>query len=222
MSTTTREPDDQPVPTSNVAVRRLRFGPLDIEYDERVLRPRSWTARQSQWAADLLEGAPAGPVLELCAGAGHIGLLAVLASTRRLVSVDVDPVACDYARRNAAAAGLADRVEVRQGDLRDVLDPDERFAVVIADPPYLPSTQTGRYPDDPLRAIDGGADGLDLVWPCVAAIATHLLPGGSGVLQLRSADQATKVADRLAADGDLGLLEYRNQGRGVLARLGRR
>jgi methylase of polypeptide subunit release factors len=200
----------------------VRFGPLSIEYDERVIRPRPWTARQSHWAAALLAVAPPGPVLELCAGAGHIGLLAVVGSQRRLVSVDVDPVACHYARRNAAAAGLTDRVEVREGDLREAVGADERFALVIADPPYLPSAETARYPEDPLGAIDGGADGMELVWPCVDVIAAHLLPGGSGVLQLRSAEQVTKVADHLAVQGDLALLEYRTQGRGVLARLGRR
>ena len=58
-------------------IRTMTFGDLEIAYDDRVLTPRPWTALQSEWAAELLESAPAGPVLELCAGAGQIGLLAV-------------------------------------------------------------------------------------------------------------------------------------------------
>ena len=73
----------------------LAFGPLTIAFDERVLRPREWTAAQSAWAADLMTSAPDGPVLELCSGAGHIGLLAVLLSSRPLVCVDASSVACD-------------------------------------------------------------------------------------------------------------------------------
>ncbi len=219
--TTTAPRDDLPTPPTRSPVRRLRFGSLTIEYDDRVLRPRPWTTHQSRWAADLLAGAPAGDVLELCTGAGHIGLLTVSAYRRRLVAVDADPVACAWARHNAALNGMADRVEVREGDLRRVVAPDERFALVVADPPYLSSTEVGAYPEDPLTAIDGGPDGLVLVWPCLAVIRDHLLPGGHAVLQLRSADQVRRVQDHLAADGELAVLEHRSRGRGVLARIGR-
>lgn len=198
---------------------RMRFGHLAIEYDARVLRPRAWTADQSTWAADLLSTAPAGPVLELCCGAGHIGLLAVAGSQRSLVAVDANPAACEFARANAASAGLADRVEIREGDLRTAVGAEERFAVVIADPPYLPSDQTSRYPDDPVIAIDGGPDGMGLVWECLRVVARHLLPGGSAVLQLRSLDQLRQVADRVERDGGLAVSDYRDLGRGALARL---
>ena len=56
----------------------VQIGALTIAYDASVLEPRPWTARQSEWAADLLSVAPAGRMLELCAGAGQIGLLALL------------------------------------------------------------------------------------------------------------------------------------------------
>ena len=72
-----------------------------------MLRPRAWTENQSRWAAELLPGAARrATVLELCSGAGQIGLLAVAGSERRLVCVDVNPVAAEYTRRNASAAGL--------------------------------------------------------------------------------------------------------------------
>jgi methylase of polypeptide subunit release factors len=200
-------------------VSELRFGSLSIAYDERVLRPRSWTLRQALWGAELLVAAPAGPVLELCCGAGQIGLHTVASSQRELVAVDVDEAACELTRRNAATAGLTDRVEVRHGDLGAAVAPDERFALILADPPYLRCDETGRYPEDPLLAIDGGPDGMHLVWRCLDVIAQHLLPGADALLQLRSAEQAGRVADRLAADGDLVLHQYRSFGHGVVARI---
>lgn len=197
-------------------VRSAPFGPLQIQYDARVLEPRAWTTAQSAWAAELLGSAPAGPVLELCAGAGQIGLLAVLGSDRPLVCVDIDPVACEYARLNARAAGLAETVEVRTGPMDAVLADGERFPVVIADPPWVRSDEVDRYPEDPLRAIDGGADGLDLARHCVEVARGHLSPGGSLILQLGTARQV----DALTTDG-LHVVEVRTHDRGVLVRLDR-
>lgn len=194
------------------------FGSLRIAFDDRVLRPRAWTADQSRWAADLLPSAPAGSVLELCTGAGQIGLLAVVDSDRRLVCVDLSPVACEFARRNADAAGMADRVEVREGSMDAVLGDDERFALVVADPPWVRRTEVGRYPEDPLLAIDGGDDGLDVARLCIEVSRRHLLPGGSLVLQIGTVDQVERLRREL--DGsDLDVVEVRECERGVLVRL---
>lgn len=185
-----------PVPP---APSTIRIGRLDISYDDRVLRPRPWTAAQSEWAAQILRDAPAGPVLELCSGAGHIGLLAVADSDRRLIAVDADPVACEFGRANAAAAGMADRVEIRNAPLTEALRPDERFPVIVADPPWVPSAGTGAYPADPLSAIDGGADGLALARQCLEVARAHLAPDGVMLLQLGDLQQAGELADDLRA-----------------------
>ena len=201
------------------------FGHLPIVFDQRVLRPRPWTVAQSRWAAELLRTTPgATHVLELCAGAGHIGLLALAMADAipvRLTTVDVNPAACEYTGRNAAAAGLRERVDVREGPIDAVLDPDERFDLVIADPPWVPRSETERYPDDPLVAIDGGTDGLDVVRACLQAAERHLVPGRSMVLQLGSSDQAVQVRDHLrATESMLAATDVRSFGtHGVLMRL---
>lgn len=191
--------------TADPALETIRFGGLDVAYDHRVLRPRPWTAAQSHWAAGLLAHAPAGPVLELCAGAGHIGLLAVAGTDRRLVAVDANPTACAFARRNAEAAGLADRVEVRHAVLEDALAPDERFPVILADPPWVPTQRTGDHPEDPVFAIDGGRDGLGVALRCLQVAREHLHPDGVLLLQLGTLAQADEVERRLR-DGATGLL----------------
>jgi methylase of polypeptide subunit release factors len=194
------------------------FAHLEIRYDDRVLRPRPWTAAQSLWGAELLRSAPEGPVLELCCGAGQIGLLTIVHEPRRLICVDLNPVAAHYTRRNAVGAGVSELVEVREGAITDVLRADERFALVVADPPWVRRSETGRFPEDPLLAIDGGDDGLDIARMCVDAAAAHLLPGGSALLQLGSTDQADLVGE---ASGDLRLTEVREYDGGVVARLDR-
>jgi methylase of polypeptide subunit release factors len=173
-------------------VRAVRFGSVTVAYDGDVLEPRPWTLEQAAWAIDLAAGVPDGPILELCAGVGHIGLVVAKETGRPIVQVDADPHACDLAVRNARAAGVAS--DVRCGDLGAVLDRDERVPLVLADPPYVPRDDTARHPDDPRLAIDGGEDGLELAERCVAVAADHLVPGGALVLQLRDLEQVGRLA----------------------------
>jgi release factor glutamine methyltransferase len=198
------------------------FGPLRISYDDRVLAPRPWTIEQSRWAAELAKDAPEGRLLELCCGAGQIGLATISAVRRRLVCVDVDPVACEYTRVNADLALLGGLLEVRTGPIEAVLLPDERFAGIIADPPWVPHAEVGRFPEDPATAIDGGPDGLDEARTCVRAAADHLMPGGFAVLQLGTREQVDRIAAELdGPDSSLLVEEVREFEGGVLARLDR-
>lgn len=198
----------------------LDFDGLTIRFDDRVLRPRPWTAAQSRWAADLLEALPAGPVLEVCAGAGHIGLGAVARSRRHLVSVDVDPVAIGYATLNANAAGMADRVEIRRGRLEDALTAGEEFVLIIADPPWVRRTEISRFPEDPVVAIDGGTDGLDVARLCLHVIGTRLAARGVALLQLGTPEQAEALAPEIDAAG-LRVVEVRAYDGGVVVCLAR-
>jgi release factor glutamine methyltransferase len=210
----------QPSPTGPpVESRVMDFQGLRIEYDDRVLEPRPWTAAQSVWAADLIRFAPPGPVLELCAGVGHIGLLAVTLAPRMLVAVDASPAACGLLQRNAAAAAI--RVDVREGPMEEVLRADERFGVIIADPPWVPSADVGRFPEDPITAIDGGPDGLGLARLCLDVISRHLVVAGSAVLQVGPDEQADRVTELVAEHDGLVVVEVRSFERGALVQIDR-
>lgn len=181
--------------------RTTQFGPVLVDFDGRVLAPREWTLAQSEWAAELSAVLPDGPILELCAGAGHIGLAAAVLAGRDLVQVEADPVAAEYARFNADRAGWAARTEVRDEPMQRALGPDERFGLIIADPPYLPTADVPLWPDDPVAAIDGGPDGLDLLRTCLDLAAAHLQPGGWLLLQVAGVAQAELVENHLDAHG---------------------
>lgn len=202
-------------------VESVQFGGLDIAFDNRVLRPRPWTLAQSEWAAELLSVAPPGPVLELFAGVGHIGLAAVLDSDRDLMMVDVNLAAVQLARRNADAAGLQGRVVVRHGRIDEVLESGERFPLIVADPPWVPTAGVAEFPDDPTIAIDGGADGLALARSCCRVVDAHLDVDGSAILQLGTLAQVDAVAGYLADElaSMVRVVETRTFDRGVLTRL---
>ena len=199
----------------------MDFGRLRIAFDDRVLRPRPWTAAQSAWAAEILATAPAGPVLELCSGAGQIGLLAVADIDRRLVCVDLDPVACDYARRNAAAAGHgrpgrgprgADR---RGGARRRAVRRRDRRPAVGAPRRDRPLPRGPAAGDRRRRRRHGRR--LDLRRHAPGCTS---LPGGSLLLQLGTVEQVDAVRERLRGD-ELSVTEVRWHERGVLVRIDR-
>ena len=201
--------------------RQMIFHGLTIRYNDEVLEPRPWTEAQSGWAADLLDDAPEGPVLELCAGVGHIGLGAVQHSARKLVMVDFNPVAQRYAQQNATANGLIEQVEFRLARMEEALAASERFGLIIADPPWVPSEETSKFPADPLTAIDGGDDGLDLARLCIDLMNQHLADGGTALLQLGNTQQVEQI-DAYAAQlpaGSLRVAETRSFDDGVLVRL---
>ncbi|MEI2641686.1 MAG: methyltransferase [Candidatus Nanopelagicales bacterium] len=195
----------------------VEFGGLQITFDSRLLSPRPWTQAQSRWAASLLPDLPPGDVLELCSGAGQIGLLAMAHSRRGLVCVDVNPAAAEYTARNARAAGL--RVDCRTGRPAHVLGAHERFALIIADPPWVPHEQTKQFPQDPVRAIDGGPDGLTVTRECLTAILRHLLPGGVALLQLAPGDEQADAVSGMVAGTRLTAGERRHFERGTLLRI---
>jgi release factor glutamine methyltransferase len=189
----------------------IRFGPIDVAFDDGVLRPRPWTLAQSQWAAELSVGAP---ILELGCGAGHIGLAAAALAGAPVVQVDREPAACRWAARNASANGLGHRAEQRCGRVEDVVGVDERFTVVVADPPYVPTEEVALYPEDPRGAIDGGHDGLDAVRSFLTAVAGHVDPAGSVILQLRGLGQVAELERWLAHPSSpaLAVAEARSYG----------
>lgn len=123
-------------------------------------------------------------VLDLGHGVGSVGLFALrhLPQCQRLVGIELQEPSAALARLNAAHNGVAGRVEVRQGDLREpaVRAGLGRFDLVLANPPYLPpgSALSSPYPARAFARMELRGDVFD--WCRVAA--EHLAPEGAFVL----------------------------------------
>ncbi len=89
--------------------------------------------------------------------------------------------------------------------MQSVLGADERFTCILADPPWVRSQEVGRFPLDPLTAIDGGTDGLDLARICVSLIGRHLADDGVAVLQLGDTTQVAAIESHLDSKPHLDL-----------------
>lgn len=119
-----------------------------------------------------------------------------------LHAVDVDPVAVRCARRNLDAAVRQGTAFVYQGDLDAPLPPRlaGRVSVLTANVPYVPSAEVPFLPSEardfePLTALDGGADGLDVLRRVAkAAAARWLRPDGSVLVEISERQQDAALA----------------------------
>jgi 16S rRNA (guanine966-N2)-methyltransferase len=114
----------------------------------REVRPTSDRAREALFdTLGTLLDVDGAHVLDLYAGSGAVGLEAVSRGAASALLVEADARAAAVARSNAAALGLADRVEVVRDRVERLLDiaPSQPYHVAFADPPYaLPDAEVDR------------------------------------------------------------------------------
>lgn len=115
--------------------------------------------------------------LDLCSGTGIQGLLAAK-SAKRVVSVEMNPKAVPVTEFNIRLNHLEDIVELRQGNLYDVLSPNEKFDFIYANPPFIPVADGVVYP----ICGDGGADGRMVLDRIIARMPEFLKPGGEAII----------------------------------------
>ncbi|GAA3618641.1 peptide chain release factor N(5)-glutamine methyltransferase [Kineosporia mesophila] len=168
------------------------FRRLELLVGPGVFIPRvetEWVAGLAVEAASALEDPL---VVDLCTGSGAIALaVADEVPSARVVAVELDPPAVEWARRNIEALGS--RVDLRAGD---AVRADERLLadlvglvdVVVANPPYIPPDAEPTEPEvrdhDPVLALYGGGDdGLAVPRGVVATAARLLRPGGLLVME---------------------------------------
>jgi len=192
------------------------FSGLALHVAPGVYVPRNHTEELACRAAALL---PAGArAVDFCTGAGAVAAhLMTAVPTARVVGVDIDLAAAECARRNGVSTAV--------GDLDGALRRDRLFDVITAVPPYVPSGALRLLPADvqryePTLALDGGADGLDLVRRVVDAAGRLLRPGGWLLVEV-GGDQDEALEPALATAGFEPVTSWRNDDgdlRGVVAR----
>jgi release factor glutamine methyltransferase len=147
-------------------------------------------------------------ILDLCTGSGVIAIsLAKEYPAAQLVATEISEAAAAVARRNATRNAVADRVDVRHGDLFAPVR-GERFDLIASNPPYIASavipTLSAEVRREPMIALDGGGDGLAFYDRICAEARAHLAPGGVLIVE-HGFDQADPVRARFAAAGLSGI-----------------
>ena len=185
-------------------VGKKEFRSLELAVDARVLVPRPDTETAVDAALALLPAGEGGRVVDVGTGSGAIALaLKKERPALEVLAVDRSPDAAAVARANAERLGLA--VEVVEGDLLAPVAARAPFAAHRLQPALHPVGR-GRRRWRPrcarsrCAALDGGADGLDVIRRLVADAPPLLAAGGALVLEV-GAGQAPAVAALFAADG---------------------
>ncbi len=181
------------------------FWTIDLALNSDTLEPRPDTETVVDAVlAAIPDHDAALTLLDLGTGTGCI-LLALLSElpNARGVGVDLSPLAVAAARDNADRNGLAARSHFQTGDWAS--DIRDRFDIVVSNPPYIPSADIAALaPEvrehDPMRALDGGPDGLAPYRIIAAQLPTLLTPGGLVAFEVGQG-QAADVAELLERQG---------------------
>ena len=136
-------------------------------------------------------------------GSGVIALtLAAERPNFRVQAVDRSGNALRLAQDNTKRLGLTERVELLQSDLLAACPGP--YDLVAANLPYIPGGDIAglarEVQHDPIIALDGGADGLEIVARCITAAHERLASGGRVALEIGH-DQAERVRELLAGAG---------------------
>lgn len=135
--------------------------PLTVRAD--VLIPRDDTETLARAALELAQTAGLQNALDLCCGSGCVGIALAVHGDLDVTFADLSDAAIALTRENAARHGIA--APVCQGDLFAAIDPNERFDLIVCNPPYIRSGDIAALDPivrerEPHLALDGGADGL--------------------------------------------------------------
>jgi release factor glutamine methyltransferase len=155
--------------------------------DKRALIPRPETEQLVEITLEIARPKNSPALLDIGTGSGVIALtLALELPGAALHATDLSPDALALAGENAARHELSDRVRFSQADLLPA-EPTF-FDIIVANLPYIPTNEIPTLSEevrhDPVTALDGGEDGLDLIRRLIETAPGRLAPGGAILLEL--------------------------------------
>lgn len=210
----TRCYDKVPVP---YITGKAMFAGLEFIVDERVLIPRSPIAEL------ILDGL--GPwfhrqperLLDLCTGSGCIGIAATIhLGCEQATLVDLSSDANAVAKQNIEKYQLDERIEVIQSDLFESLSTEDKFDVILTNPPYVDAkdlaTMPNEYRHEPIMGLEAGNDGLELAHRILAESSEYLADDGLLVMEVGNSWVALEES---YPNVPFTWIEFENGGHGV-------
>jgi len=176
-------------PTAYIT-KHIEFYGMDFYVDNRVLIPRSATETlidetlklAKQYKNQAITIAEAGP------GSGIISItLAKHLPTAEIYACDISLKALEVTGLNSSQHGVASRIHLLRSDLLDSLTVPVDF--IVANLPYIRTAEMLTLSPEiqlfePILALDGGEDGLDIIRRLCRDTPRHLKPGGHVLLEL--------------------------------------
>ncbi len=176
-----RRGDGEPVA---YLVGSREFFSLPLRVTPEVLVPRPETEALVVRVLDLCRAAEAPRIVDVGTGSGAIVIACAKHLPRaRFVATDLSAAALEVARENAAAHGVADRIEFVTCDLLGSPQAAGPFDVVVSNPPYVREDEFESLPRDvrlhePKGALVAGPTGVEVVGRLAAEAPARLRAGG--------------------------------------------
>ncbi len=172
------------------------FLTLKIKVGQGVLIPRPETELMAEHAVKTVNSKQSTVsseertrVLDLCCGSGCLGLaLAKEFPDAEVCGLDISEHALLYADENAKFNNIKN-IKFFKGHLFDALEKDLVFDLIISNPPYIRSAdvqglQVEIKDWEPLNALDGGIEGLDLYREIISSAGRFLNDDGILMFEL--------------------------------------
>lgn len=139
--------------------------------------PQPYIGLDSYWLSRVIVNRLHGEVLDLCTGSGIQAILAAK-TAKKVVAVDIDASALEFAKFNAYLNEVNEIIEFREGDLYTTLQEDEKFDYILSNPPFIPIPEEMMFP----ICGNGGIDGKKIVNRIMEGYNTYLKDGGRGIM----------------------------------------
>lgn len=172
---------------------KKEFMGLDFTVTPQVLIPRPDTELLVETAVHLAQGIGGSPLMvDVGTGSGAIAVsTAHYVPNLRVLAVDISPQALIAAKQNALAHRVDNRIEFILGNLLTPItgtQPPGTVDIITANLPYVPSsdipTLAKEVQKEPVLALDGGPDGLDLYRLLIPQAENLLKPGGHLLMEI--------------------------------------
>lgn len=188
---------DKPIFPNQITMVEIKYGKARIKLGDAdcVYEP----AEDSFLLADagLKEAEPGMRILEVGTGSGFVS--AVLQANLKdiyLVATEINPHAARCARANG--------IEVIRTDLFRGIKPEKpenRFDLILFNPPYLPTSKDEKVPGWLNYAFDGGISGRETLDRFLDEVKDYLRPGGKILVLISSITGFEAVREKMKCLG---------------------
>jgi len=200
---------------------RREFYSISLQVGPEVLVPRPETEHVVERALaegrrlDRIDPFRVTRILDVGTGSGNIAIaLAKHLPRAKIFATDRSRGALSMARRNALSSlGPTGAIRFLEADLFMGLHPQKaRFDLIVSNPPYIPSGQINSLPTEvrayePRSALDGGADGMDVLRTLLSDGPRYLATGGVLVCEIGE-DQKEPLLDLATQSGSFASVEF--------------
>ncbi len=173
--------------------------------NENVLIPRDETEILVRKAVEVIEKYGFKSVLDICTGSGIIACMIAKLTDSIVIGSDISTEAIEVAFKNMENLGLFNRALFRKSDLFSKIREDEKFDMIISNPPYIPYSKKSTIqkevtfePDIALYTND--SDGLEFYKKIISEAPAYLNKGGFLLFEL-GINESMNVAELMKAHG---------------------